>query len=355
MSRRGLALAAAAAAALLVALLVSRLALRGPDGGDGLKPDRLTSRIGAELLREGASSAIVLIQDGSRRRASAVAAPQATAPHADDLFRVGSVTKTFTAVLVLQLAQEGKLGLDDTLAQLLPGTVEGGERITVRQLLRHQSGLASYTDYADFLEQAESSPRMRPLDVLRFAARQPRLFDPGDGWAYANTNYVALGLIVERVSGNSYAHELRRRILEPLRLERTRLPGEAVPAGLRDSGTNPRVPWAAGALVSDAGDVARFYSALLAGRLLSKASLEEMERTIDVTDHIGRSARDGLGIFSSPQPCGTAWWHTGGILDYSTLALASADGRRSAVVLVRGSLAPPGGDVWPQLLCGRLD
>ena len=145
-------------------------------------------------------------------------------PKADQRFRVGSVTKTFTATIVLQLVDEGKLGLSSTLEDHLPGVVPRGKEITIRQLLQHHSGLVNYTDFTSWLKGPSRSGSVRPIEFVRFAGSKPLAFDPGTQWSYSNTNYIALGLVIEKVTGRSYADELEQRIFRPLGLDDTELP-----------------------------------------------------------------------------------------------------------------------------------
>jgi D-alanyl-D-alanine carboxypeptidase len=291
------------------------------------------------------TSAIVYVSDHGR-----VSVRTSGTPHvgATQRFRIASVTKTFTATLVLQLAEQGKLRLDDTVERYLPGVVPDGRHITIRELLGHRSGLANYTDFTDWLARADQSTSTRPIDVLRFAASQPPVAPPNTGFWYSNTNYIALGLIIERVTGRPFAQQLEQRILQPLGLRDTQLATTRTPADLHDQGVNPNLSWAAGGIVSNAPDLARFFSALLSGRLLSRGSLAQMKHTIALADGINMA--DGLGIFSTRLPCGLAWEHDGGILDYGTLVVASQDGSRVAVISERGSARPP--DI-STLLCPR--
>ena len=134
------------------------------------------------------------------------------------------MTKTFTATIVLQLVAERRLRLSDTIERHLPGVVPGGKKITIRQLLNHRSGLANFTEDPLWLARAGRSPSFRPIDTLRFAAAQPLDFPPGSDWRYSNTNYIALGLVIEKITGNTYREELQHRILDPLALKRTELP-----------------------------------------------------------------------------------------------------------------------------------
>ncbi len=263
-------------------------------------------------------------------------------PGADQRFRIGSVTKTFTATIVLQLVQEGTLSLSSTLEDHVPDVVPRGEEITIRHLLQHRSGLANITDYPEWLNQAERSPSTSPINSLRFAASKPLGFKPGTRARYSNTNYIALGLVIEKVTGHTYAQELEQRLLDPLGLDRTELPETRRLPDLADGGYNPNLPWAAGAIVSNAHDLSRFYSALLSGRLLSGTSLATMKKTV---------AGIGLGIFPTGLPCGRAWGHDGYIVDYQTLVSASEEGDRVMVVSLRG----PGYLPWlgRALLCAE--
>ncbi len=284
------------------------------------------------VLREmspGSKSVIVFVSVGGKEYAATAGTRR---PKADQRFRIGSVTKTFTATIVFQLMQEGKLRLDSTLEEHVPGVVPRGGEITIRHLLGHRSGLANVTDYPEWLSEAERSPSTSPINSLRFAASKPLAFRPGSQERYSNTNYLALGLVIEKLTGNSYAEELKERVLDPLGLSRTELPTTRRLPDLADAGSNPNLPWAAGAIVSNTHDLSRFYSALLSGRMVSTASLETMKNKAKTDGVFG----SGLGIFSTDLACGRSWGHLGAILDYQTLVTASEDGDRVAVVSLRG-------------------
>jgi D-alanyl-D-alanine carboxypeptidase len=309
--------------------------LAGCSGEESSAPPPV-ERMAQEIALSGAESVIVFVSAGGKEY---VATAGARRPTADQRFRVGSVTKTFTATIVLQLVQEGALRLSSTLADHLPGVVPRGDEITIRQLLVHRSGLVNVTDFTSWLERASRSRSTRPIDTLRFAGSHPLAFEPGSEWRYSNTNYIALGLVIEKVTGNSYAQELEQRILRPLELDDTELPQTRRLPDLDDHGENPNVPWAAGAIVSNASDLARFFSALLSGQVLSSDSLARMKETVVVDGPI----RAGLGIFSTELRCGRHWGHGGGILDYATLLNASEEGDRVAVISVHGGMpsGPP--------------
>ena len=315
-------------AGLVVAVgLAATGAAPAPAGGEESSAPPPVARVAGELARSGAQSVIVFVSDKGKEY---VATAGARRPKAEQRFRVGSVTKTFTATIVLQLVQEGALRLDSTLDDHLPGVVPRGNEITLRQLLSHRSGLVNITDYPSWLESALRSPSTRPIDTLRFAGSKPLAFKPGSRWRYSNTNYIALGLVIEKASGHSYAQELEQRILEPLGLDQTELPRTQRLPDIADGGYNPNVPWAAGAIVSNARDLSRFYSALLSGRILSSATLATMKKTVGGV---------GLGIFPTALACGRSWGHLGQIIDYVTLVSAREQGDRVAVVSVRSG--PP--------------
>jgi Tol biopolymer transport system component len=328
--------------AVTVGLAASSVSASAPASGEKSSAPPPVERVAREL-GAGARSVIVFVSAG---RKEYVATAGSRRPAAGERFRVGSVTKTFTATIVLQLVEEGALRLDGTLEDSLPGVVPRGDEITIRQLLQHRSGLVDYTDdrYLSWLERASRLSATRPIDILRFVGSKPLAFKPGVRWGYSNANYIALGLIIEKVTGRTYAQELERRILRPLALEHTelaatqRLPdlkGEvpAPPGWPKEvDWLNPNLSWAAGAIVSNARDVSRFYSALLSGHVLSNASLATMKETVAP----GEAAGVGLGIFSTELPCGRFWGHAGGIMEYVTLVNASEEGDRVAVLSIRG-------------------
>ena len=269
----------------------------------------------------------------------------------DAKFRAGSITKTFVATVVLQLAAEGKVDLDAPIERYLPGLITGngndGRKITVRNLLQHTSGLYSYTD--DVLATGDlESLRHRgaePGELVALAMNHPPLFAPGSSWSYSNTNYIVAGMLVEKVTRHSVAAEITQRITRPLGLRGTSLPGrgeELLPAPhargyvpgeeklLDFTEFDPSIAGAAGALVSTGRDLDTFYTALLGGRLLRPAQLAQMQRTVPVPGETGTDY--GLGLFHRTLPDGTRYWgHGGDIFGFATLAGAT-DGGRSATV-----------------------
>ncbi|MEU8779578.1 serine hydrolase domain-containing protein [Streptomyces sp. NPDC048606] len=252
----------------------------------------------------------------------------------EDRFRIGSITKTFTATVILQLVGEGRLALEDTVERWLPGVVTGnghdGGAITVRQLLNHTSGVFSHTGDQPALSRRES---YTPHELVEIAMSHPADFPAGTGWAYSNTNYVLAGMIVERVTGRTLAEQITDRLARPLGLTGTSLPLGADPllpephashytrlfspdpdATVHDVTELETSPyWAAGAMISTVADLDRFLAALLAGRLLPPERQREMFTTVPTADWLPGAAY-GLGVSRLTLPSGTALWGMGGAL-----------------------------------------
>ena len=249
-------------ARLLAVGLAAAAGLAASSSAGGAEPSAPppVARVAQDVVRQGARGVIVYVSASGKEYAATAGAER---PSASRRFRAGSITKTFTAAIVLQLVQEGMLGLADTLEQHLPGVVPRGREITVRHLLGHRSGLENYTNfpYWPWLKQALASAATRPIDILRFAASQPLVVEPGSAVMYSNTNYIALGLVIEQVTGSSFADELQRRILDPLGLDHTELPTTRSPSDVVEDEVaaeepdwrSPIAAWAAGTSSDVAG------------------------------------------------------------------------------------------------------
>lgn len=229
---------------------------------------------------------------------------------AQDRYRAGSITKTFVATVLLQLEAEGRLSLDDKVEKWLPGAVRGnghdGRAITLRQLLNHTSGVFNYTrddtfGRTYFLKDGffkHRYDRKTPADLLAIAMSHKPDFEPGTSWSYSNTNYLLAALVIEKATGHSYGAEIRRRVIDPLHLAATSVPGTRVTvphpssraySKLAESTTgptydvttlNPALAYGSGEMISDSADLVRFYRALLGGRLLPPHQLKEMKTTV---------------------------------------------------------------------------
>ena len=271
-----------------------------------------------------------------------------------DRFRIGSVTKVFSAVVLLQLVDEKKLKLDAPVNRYLPGLLPD-DRITVRHVLSHRSGLHDYTNEMF----ARTVPGFEAVRTKVFTYRQlvnrslskPRTTEPGGAYSYSNTNFVVAGMLIEKLTGHSVRTEYQNRIIDPLKLRDTlyvhpgtKIPGrhargyltpDAAGAALVDS-TEQTVSWAqsAGAMISSTRDLNTFLSALLGGRLTSRAQLAQMERWVPA----GTSQAYGLGLRRRDLSCGVSvYGHTGAVQGYYTYAFASKDGRRSLAAVANTS------------------
>ncbi|WP_051779016.1 serine hydrolase domain-containing protein [Streptomyces sp. NRRL S-241] len=262
----------------------------------------------------------------------------------EEEFRIGSTTKTFTAALVLQLAAEGVLTLDDTVEQWLPGLLRGNghdpDRITLRHLLGMTGGvfnyavdekLASQHYGAAFLEHRYD--RYRPEQLVEVAQSHAPDFAPGEGWTYSNTGYILAGLVIEKATGRSFADQVQERIARPLALGGTYVPGDDEHAlrgphtrlysknNLPDADAeihdvtelNTTFAWAAGGMVSTTRDLNRFFGELLGGRLLPPAEQREMfaVRPTPEGKWIPHTSY-GLGISSIEVAPGVTVWGMGG-------------------------------------------
>ncbi len=276
---------------------------------------------------------------------------------ADGSFRIGSDTKTFVSVVLLQLVGEGRIGLDDPIERWLPGVVDGngndGRLITVRQVLQHTSGIYNYTNDLAVLRSQDGYLAHRydhysEADLVAIAMRHPPLFAPGTAWSYTNTDYIIAGMLVEAVTGHPWATEVRSRILVPLGLRHTGYPADRPtlpqphaeayqqfgPGLLVDvTDVNATVADAAGGMVSTTSDLTRFWQALQRGELLRPQQMAQLHQTVLATQFQGLrpGVAYGLGIMWIPNRCGGYWAHWGGVPGTSTLDGVTPDGRRAVV------------------------
>jgi peptidoglycan/LPS O-acetylase OafA/YrhL/CubicO group peptidase (beta-lactamase class C family) len=232
--------------------------------------------------------------------------------------RIGSISKVFTAVVVLQLVEEGRIALDDPVATYLPDLLPNGDRVTVRQLLNHTTGLYDYLEDWDFVNRAYEDPAYdwAPEELVGYALEYPLAFSPGaEGmFDYSSTNYVILGMIVEHVTGASLAESVRTRILDPLQLTQTFVvPDEDVP-GMQARGYYRSVDqmvvgmsfaFATANIVSTADDVRRFADALFGGQLLHDEAFGAMTTFIDAHGQYDMPELEyGLGMMRARLPVG---------------------------------------------------
>ena len=257
----------------------------------------------------------------------------------DDRFAIESTTKTFVATVVLQLAGERRLALEDTVQHWLPGLFPARPRITIRQLLNHSSGIPS-----DF------SISEAPLVRAKRVAPQGVLFEPGTSTAYSNSDFVVLGLIVEKVTGRPLDQVVTNRIIRRLHLRST---------SYGTAHAQRMTPWLGavesfgrpvsgdGGIISTVEDLATFFRALLGGKLLPRLQLAEMKRTIATTDP---DFRFGLGIFRSLYSCGAGWGH-GGLATYVVNVVVAGDGSKAVITAQNNPRIDDDDDVPERLSC----
>ena len=389
---------------LLATAVIAALTLATAGTADARTGTRTLQRHADALLDQGAPGVLVEVDTprGDVRVRSGYGNVDRRTPvpwHAK--FRIGSNTKPFVAATVLQLVEEGRLSLEDTVERWLPGVVAGngndGTKITVRQLLQHTSGLYNYVGKMPelFLEEEFPDVRFRthrPEQLVALALREKPDFQPEEQWNYSNTGYILAGMIIERVTGNTWQHEVRTRIVEPLGLRDTHLPGtspflpkphatayERFPEkGLEADPNDPRYgraldvthlnpSWggAAGDMISTTEDGNRFLKALVGGEVLRPAQLAEMMTTVASPrlDAAWPGARYGLGIMWLPSSCGGYWSHGGDIIGFKTRNGVTPDAKRSVMVSINtdSMVAKPGApkpdkdvtaDLVDHALCG---
>lgn len=350
-------------AAVLTATMLAAIIGCGTHTASSSTPSPVAAALN-ELVRSGLPGAQTVISrpDGEQTHSAGTADLDSGAPYRDGShIRIGSVTKTFVATVVLQLAAQGTVQLDNPIGHYLPNMVSGngndGDRITVRQLLQHTSGLPDFAPedvthkLPQQLDQTSDGTAYRDLtaaDEVGIAMTMPPRFEPGARFEYTNTNYVLLGILVEHLTGHRLDAEIRSRILDPLALRDTYFPALG-DTGLRDPHphgyrnidgtwvdvTTMDAAWAgaAGAMISTGSDLNRFATALMTGKLLPPAQLAQMQQTMPMTPGTGMNY--GLGLISFQVPCGTGekqvWGHTGGIPGFGTVLIATSTGTAATI------------------------
>ncbi|WSP43911.1 beta-lactamase family protein [Streptomyces sp. NBC_01244] len=291
-------------------------------------------------------------------------------------FRIGSVTKTFSSVVLLQLVDEGRIELDRPVNTYLPGLLPD-DRITVRHLLTHRSGLADYTN-AMFEHTVPGFEAVRNKvftyqELVGLSLAEPRTTEPGVAYKYSNTNFVVVGMLIEKATGKPVAKEYERRIIKPLKLKNTSYvhPGTTI-KGLHANGylhpddagaplvdsTEQTVSWAqsAGAMISSAADLSTFMSSLLGGKLLRPGTLDAM-LTVTPTDATNTRFY-GLGLRRYDLSCGAqVYGHTGTVQGFYTYAFTTRDGKRSLSAMAntsnRGQANTALGGTLEAAFCGK--
>lgn len=289
------------------------------------------------------------------------------APRPTDHMRIASVAKAFSGAVALSLVRDGRLGLDDTIAQRLGGMPEAWGAVTVRQMLNHTSGLPDYTKSKGFIRQAERNPRgfVSPLEVIGWVRADPLEFAPGSRYEYSNTDNIVIGLIVEAITGQSYGSALEQIVFGPAKLNHTSFPAKlALPRPFihgyvvepREAPVDvstflsPSGAWASGAIVSTPLDLNAFIRSYLGLEFFSTAQQQEQMRFVAGGESSppgpGKNSA-GLALFRYETKCGTVYGHTGNFPGYVQWAAATADGTRAVTTSL--NIPAPTGRLLGQL------
>jgi D-alanyl-D-alanine carboxypeptidase len=316
-----------------------------------------------QMIAAGAAGVQFRIADGddvfTARAGEAVLGSGTPVPY-DGRFRAACITKVFVSTVVLQLRAEGKIDLDEPVETYLPGVLPEGSGIKVRNMLQHTSGLYNHADSfqrpgARFLR--DRYKHYEPEDLVAVAAQKPLNFEPGTKFEYSNTNYIALGMLIKSLTGRDYATEITERIIEPLGLTGTYVPGTDDPEihgphahgymQIKDRSEdvtlmNPSEACSAGSLISTSEDLDRFLVALVTGKLLAEPEFAEMtDRVPSEWVPLPMSAGYGLGFMPLETSCGLSLWgHGGGIPGYATFIGSTLDGRKRVITSITLDIDP---------------
>jgi D-alanyl-D-alanine carboxypeptidase len=268
----------------------------------------------------------------------------------DMVFRLGSITKQFTAVSILMLAEQGKLSLSDDVTKFFPDYPAKGRVVTVENLLTHTSGIKSYTSLPAWLSLWRKD--MSVAELIDLFKNEPADFEPGTQWAYNNSGYILLGAIIEKLSGVTYEQFLQKNVFDPLGMKHTfygsaarviprRVPGYSMTKdGLRNAEyLSMTQPYAAGSLLSNVDDMALWDVALYTERLVKQSSLQKAWTPYVLKD--GTATNYGFG-WSKLQYAGrTVIEHGGGIHGFSTIALRLPEDRVYVCILTNRDYMTP--------------
>ena len=321
------------------------------------QPDRADNRLDHALERlvhrqDGPLGAIAVIQRGNSRTVhrAGVGVAAGAPPRIGDRMRIASTSKAISGATVLSLVSSGAISLDDTIGELLPGQPAAWQAVTLRQLLNHTSGLPDFTASEGFVEALLAAPQdpVPPSQLLGFVADQDLLFGPGSEYEYSNSDNIAVGLMVEAVTGDTYPAQLHRLVAAPLGLGRTSLAPaptlrspfihgyDTAPPGAAEDVSDlfdfGGWAWASGGIVSTPGNLGRFIRGYVGGDLFDTATQREQTRFVPGANSEPRGPganSAGLALFRYRTSCGTVFGHTGSITGYTQLIAANRGGRRS--------------------------
>ena len=357
--------AAGAGGAVLLAVTALFLVAGGATGTRPASPASPQALLD-ELVRAGVPGAVALVRRDGRVRTftAGVADLQTRRPMRGDLrFRVGSISKTVVASLILRLVAQGRLHLSDTVGHWLGGLLPAAEGVTVEQLLAQRSGVPDYLELppvdSDIVDGHTPLGKVwTARQLLALVSGRPLAFAPGTQFAYSSTNYIVLGQILERVTGMPLERYAQRTLFGPLHMRSTsfalgRVPGAhahgyvpfpgafaSAPGHLGDVEVlNGSSYGAAASLVSTAADLDRFFRALFGARIIPRRLVALMQAT---RPGAGADFQGyGLGLEATRNPCGRSLGHGGVVFGYRAVVRASADAHTLIVLLVDHDYSPP--------------
>jgi CubicO group peptidase (beta-lactamase class C family) len=353
-SRRTALLAAVSGLAIL--LVSSALAERAAPAAPAAATDPLAATLDTMLTKlypaDAPGAAVIAVRDGRTvlRKAYGMADLELGVPLQPDMvFRIGSMTKQFTAVAILMLVEEGKLAVSDPITKFLPDYPTGGKTITIEHLLTHTSGIKSYTDMPDFLANIRKDYTVKEL--IDHFKDQPMEFEPGERYQYDNSGYFLLGAIVEKASGMGYEAFLKKRIFDVVGMPQTSLESTSriTPRRVQgysktgDAWTNAdwmsmTQPYAAGAIVSTVDDLAKWDAALYTGTLVRPETLQPAFTPHRLKD--GKPTEYGYGWQPGQWEGFTVIQHGGGINGFVSMGIRVPE-RKVYVAVLSNRIAEP--------------
>jgi D-alanyl-D-alanine carboxypeptidase len=295
-----------------------------------------------------------------------------TRPRLRDHLRIASVSKAFSGAVALSLVARGKLNLNDTIGEILPGLLPKAERVTLAQALHHTGGLPDYIKNDDFIAELRRDPRqyMTPRELVSFVKDEELTAKPGKKYQYSDTDNVIVGLMAEKVTGTPYTRLLKRFVYNPLRVRSTSLPRtldmprpflrgyEITPGKPPENVTkyiNPALAWASGGTVSTVPDLGRFMRGYVPGSLFGnriRTAQRSWVRGSSSPPGPGHNSA-GLALFRYRTKCGSVFGHTGSFPGYRIFAAASRDGRSSVAYIANAQIVPGRGSAKVNRLIRR--
>ena len=323
--------------AVFLLLVTATAVVRADDLDDYIKVEMHRKRI------PGLSIAIVREGKVVRAKGYGSANIELSSPATENtIYQIGSITKQFTATLIMMLAADGKIGLDNRIVDRLPKLPTAWGAVTIRHLLTHTSGIKDYTEAKGFDQKRRlDSTRAELLDLV---VEEPLQFPPGEQWQYCNTNYLLLGMLIEEITGKEYAQFLAERILQPLGMGHTRVNDPQALIPNRAQGYiriarsvqnaqyfSPLNAFGAGDLISTVGDLAKWDATLYTEKLLKSSSFQEMWTPVALRK--GETAEYGFGWDVKSENGHRLLSHGGNITGFSSGILRFVDDKLTVIVL----------------------